>query len=344
MSRRPVVVIAGMRDEGPPPGIEPAAQHVEIRPADDLPALQDAIGEAEGILLWGGEREWLQEVWPRATRLRWIHSPSDGVEWLLFPELVDSDVEVTNARGVFDGAIAEWVIGAMLGFTARILDQRDAQNGRAWMTGTTERLAGKRLLVVGPGPIGRAVASRARALGMQVSGAGRTSRHEEVIGEIVATSDETALAAALGAADVVLDTMPLTPSTRAFFDTRRFEAMRPTARFINVGRGATVDQASLIVALRDGTIAGAALDVFEAEPLPFDSPLWAMPHVLVSPHMSGDFEGWEAETVAVFVDNAGRFARGEPLRNPVDKRAGHGMGGTDPTASPGRFVGRSEAQ
>lgn len=329
MSPRPVVVIAGTREEGPPPGVERAAEHVELRWADDLAALLALVGEADGILLWGAEREWLQEAWPSATRLRWIHSPSDGVEWLLFPELTDSAVEVTNARGVFDDAIAEWVIGAMLAFLTRILDQRDAQTRGEWMTGTTQRLAGKRLLVVGPGPIGRAVARRATALGVEVSGAGRTARSDEVFGPIVSTSDEPALVAALGAADLVLDGMPLTPATRGFFDAARFGAMRPDARFINVGRGATVDQSALIDALRDGTIGGAALDVYETEPLPSDSPLWRMPNVLVSPHMSGDFEGWEAATVAVFVDNAARFARGEPLRNPVDKHAGHGTDGPE---------------
>jgi phosphoglycerate dehydrogenase-like enzyme len=324
VSARPVVVIAGTRAEGPPPGIERAEPYVELRRAGDLPSLLEAVAEADAIFLWGAEREWLQEAWPRAERLRWIHSPSDGVEWLLFPDLIDSDVEVTNARGVFDDSIAEWVIGAMLAFTARILQQRDAQLRGEWIAGTTERLAGTRLLVVGPGPIGRAVARRAIGLGVEVGGAGRTAREDEILGTIVATDDEEALTAVLGEADVVFDAMPLTPATRGFFDATRLRAMKPSARFINVGRGATVDQEALIEALRDGTIAGAALDVFEIEPVPADSPLWTMPNVLMSPHMSGDFEGWEAATVAVFVDNAARFARGEPLRNPVDKRAGHG--------------------
>jgi phosphoglycerate dehydrogenase-like enzyme len=324
VSERPVVVIAGTREEGPPPGVDRAEAHVELRHAGDLPALLVEIEEADGIFLWGAEREWLQEAWPRAGRLRWIHSPSDGVEWLLFPELTESDVEVTNARGVFDDSIAEWVMGAMLAFAARIIDQRDAQLRGEWMTGTTERLGGTRLLVVGPGPIGRAVAGRARALGMEVGGAGRTARSDGMVGDIVATDDHGALDAALGTADFVLDAMPLTPATKGFFDAARFRAMKPSARFINVGRGATVDQAALIDALREGIIAGAALDVFEIEPVPEESPLWTMRNVLLSPHMSGDFEGWEAATVAVFVDNAGRFARGEPLRNPVDKRAGHG--------------------
>jgi phosphoglycerate dehydrogenase-like enzyme len=130
----------------------------------------------------------------------------------------------------------------------------------------------------------------------------------------------------LGEADVVLDVLPLTAETRHRFDAAAFAAMRPSARFVNVGRGATVDETALIDALRRSEIAGAALDVFEEEPLPASSPLWEMPNVIVSPHLSGDFEGAEAELVALFVDNLGRFARGEPLRNTVDLTLGFGVG------------------
>jgi phosphoglycerate dehydrogenase-like enzyme len=327
VSDRPLVVVAHTVEDGRPPGVEAASASVELRYANDLPSLRAAIGDADGLLSWGAGRAWLEEVWGAAGRLRWIHSPSDGVEWLLFPALVESDVVVTNARGVFDDSIAEWVIGAMLAFAVRILDHRDAQLRHEWREGTSERLAGSRLLVVGPGPIGRAVARRATALGMEVSGAGRQARHDPVLGDVVATTDLPAVDAALGRADFVLDALPLTASTRGFFDEDRFRAMRPSGRFLNVGRGATVDQRALIAALERGQIAGAALDVYEVEPVPPESPLWPMPNVLMSPHVSGDFEGWEAATIEVFVENAGRFARGEPLRNPVDKRAGHGVDG-----------------
>ena len=326
MSDRPTVVVLGTDADDPPPGIERAEGHVELRYAPDPEALSASIADADAVFFWRAEGAWVREAWPRATRLRWIQSASDGVDALMFPELVASDVQVTNARGVFENAIAEWVIGAMLAFAARILEQRDRQSRGEWDGTTRERLAGSSLLVVGPGPIGRATAVRARALGMRIEAAGRTARDDDLFGRIVATGDGESFHAALGRADHVLDALPLTPGTRALFDRTRFSAMRPSTRFYNVGRGATVDEAALVDALEAGTIAGAGLDVFTEEPLPADSPLWTMPQVLISPHMCGDVDGWESEVVRVFVENAERFARGGSLRNRVDTAAGFGIG------------------
>jgi phosphoglycerate dehydrogenase-like enzyme len=321
-----MAVVLGATEADPPPGIEAAAAHVDLRYAPDPGAIPDALPDAEALFFWRAEGAWLRDGWAHARRLRWVQSASDGVDALMFPDLVASGVEVTNARGVFEDAIAEWVVGAMLAFTTRILDQRDRQLRGAWESTTRDRLAGARLLVVGPGPIGRATATRAIALGVEVEAAGRAARDDDLFGSIVATSDAEAFDAALGRADHVLDALPLTPDTRGLFDARRFAAMRTTARFYNVGRGATVDEPALVEALATGTIAGAGLDVFQEEPLPTDSPLWAMRQVLVSPHMCGDVDGWEDAVVRVFVDNAARFARGEPLRNRVDTGAGFGVG------------------
>ncbi len=130
------------------------------------------------------------------------------------------------------------------------------------------------------------------------------------------------LHAALADADYVIDAMPLTPQTGHVFDAAVFDAMKPTARFINVGRGKTVVEAALVDALASGRIAGAALDVFEEEPLPADSPLWDMENVIVCPHMSGDVTGWDADFADVFYDNVRRWLQGAPLRNVVDKRLG----------------------
>jgi phosphoglycerate dehydrogenase-like enzyme len=326
VSDRPLVVVLGTGPDDPPPGIDAAAPHVEIRYAPDGDALPGTLGDADGLFFWRAEGAWLRDAWPHAPRLRWVQSASDGVDALMFPELVASEVEVTNARGVFEDAIAEWVIGAMLSFAARILDQRDRQLRGVWDSTERERLAGSRLLVVGPGPIGRATAVRARALGMEIQAAGRRARGDDLFGPIVATADDEAFHAALGRADHVLDALPLTPATRGLFDADVFAAMRPAARFYNVGRGTTVEEAALIDALERGAIAGAALDVFAEEPLPAGSPLWTMPQVLLSPHMCGDVEGWEREVVGIFVENAARFARGEPLRNRVDTTAGFGIG------------------
>ena len=326
MSDRPLVVVLGAGPEDPPPGIEAADADVELRYARDGAALPGALGGADAAFFWRAEGEWLRDAWPSADRLRWVQSASDGVDALMFPELVASEVEVTNARGVFEDAIAEWVIGAMLAFAVRILDQRDRQAKGVWDGTTRERLAGSRLLVVGPGPIGRATAVRARALGMEVEAAGRAARRDELFGAVVATDDVAAFRAALGRADHVLDAPPLPPAPRALSGAGACAARRPTARNNPGGRGATVDEPALIDAIERGGIAGAGLDVFVEEPLPADSPLWAMPQILLSPHMCGDVEGWETEVVDIFVDNAARFARGEPLRNRVDTSAGFGVG------------------
>ncbi|HET8785522.1 MAG TPA: D-2-hydroxyacid dehydrogenase [Candidatus Limnocylindrales bacterium] len=316
----PIVLVLGADRDRPPPGIEAAAGHVELRYAPDLDRASQAIGDADAVFEWIHDPAVLPAVWGSAARLRWIQTVSDGVDSMLFPALIESDVVVTNARGVYEEPIAEWVIGAMLAFTTGMHRSILDQQRREWTTGrTVERLAGARLVIVGPGPIGRATAWRARALGMSVTVVGRRARVDASLGDVVGVDrlhDE------LARADHVLDALPLTEETRRLFDWRAFASMPRPARFYNVGRGDTVDEPALVDALRTGSISGAALDVVATEPLPVESPLWTMPNVIVSPHISGDAEGWEHRAVAVFVDNARRFATGEPLVNQVDKRAG----------------------
>jgi phosphoglycerate dehydrogenase-like enzyme len=318
----PLVVVLGEAGE-PPPGVEAAAPAVRLRFAAGAEELATSGYEADAVYFWRAEREDLEVAWPRLERLRWIQTASAGVDGLLFPELVASDVVVTNARGVFDEPIAEWVIAMLLVTTTDTLRTLELQREARWQHRQTRRLAGRRLVVVGPGPIGRAAARKARALGMQVTAVGRTAREDAELGPIAPIDH---LDEALANADHVLNALPLTPGTARLIDAAAFAAMPASATFLNVGRGATVDEAALIEALRTGGIAGAALDVFEEEPLPSDSPLWFMPNVVVSPHMCGDAEGWELEVVAIFVDNAARWARGEPLRNVVDTRLGFGVG------------------
>lgn len=338
---RPVVVVLGASDDDPPPGIEAAADVVDLRYAPDLDSTMAQLPEADAVFWWGADASWLPAAWAHTTRLRWIQSASAGVDSLLFPDLIASGVEVTNARGVFDEPIAEWVIAAMLAFATGLHASIIDQQRRGWTSGrTTERLEGARLVVVGPGPIGRATGSRALALGMSVALVGREPRRHETFGDVVGVD---LLHDALADADHVLDALPLTDATRGLFDAAAFAAMPPRARFYNVGRGGTVDEAALIEALRTGGIAGAALDVFATEPLPDESPLWTMPNVIVSPHVSGDVAGWEEQVVAIFVENARRFAAGKALMNPVDKGAGHGAGAPPPDRSRGLPPGPSPA-
>ena len=158
---------------------------------------------------------------------------------------------------------------------------------------------------------------------MTVEAVGRSERTDEVLGPVAGPEG---FHAALGRADHVVDALPLTEATRAMFDASAFGAMRSTAHFVNIGRGATVDEDALIDAIRSGAVAGASLDVFVEEPLPPESPLWSMPTVTVSPHISGDVHDWEEAVVGVFVDNLRRFIAGDPLRNRVDVQVGFGVG------------------
>ena len=319
---RPVVAVAGAAADEPPPGIDRA--DADLRFAADADALGAALPGADVLFWWRGRKPWLEASWPAAGRLRWIQSASDGVDGLLFPELVASGVVVTNARGVFEDPIAEWAIAAILairtGLHRSIVDTVE----RRWAGGRGRgRVAGSHLVVVGPGPIGRATARRARDLGMSVTLVGRAPRDDPEFGRI---EGPERLHAALGGADHVLDALPLAEGTRRLFDAEAFAAMRPGAVFLNVGRGGTVDEGALLAALADGQVAAAALDVFDDEPLPDDSPWWTAPNVIVSPHVCGDIHGWEADVVEVFLDNLRRYAAGEPLRGLVDTGAGFGIG------------------
>jgi phosphoglycerate dehydrogenase-like enzyme len=321
----PVLVVMGTTDAAPPPGIDVISGRVDLRYAPDRDSLAHQIVDAEIVYTWWGDRDDLEAAWARAANLRWVAASNVGINQLLFPALVESDVVLTNARGAADGPIAETVVGFVVAMAKGFRRIFDDQRAHVWGQKELERLAGRRVLVVGPGPIGRAIARALRdGLGMRAEAVGRSARPGDDVFETIRGADD--LHAALGAADYVIDAMPLTPQTRHLFDAEAFAAMKPTARFVNVGRGATVDQTALVDALADGRIAGAALDVFEEEPLPDGSPLWDMEQVIVCPHMSGDVEGWEADFAAVFYDNVERWLRGEPLRNVVDKRMGFPAG------------------
>jgi phosphoglycerate dehydrogenase-like enzyme len=318
---RPVVVVLGSVDE-PPPRIDEARKLAEIRSASSESELRAAFPGADAVFGWDYDPSLLPSAWDAADDLRWIQTASAGVDRLLFPALVESDVVVTNARGVFDEPIAEWVLAAILAFATQLANSVRDTVAHRWHHRTTERAEGRRLLVVGPGPIGRAAGRLARGVGMEVEAVGTQAREAEEPFKRIRGPES--FLEALGDADYVLDAMPLTPRTSHAFNAKAFSAMKPSARFLNVGRGGTVDTEALVDALRTGVIAGAALDVFEEEPLPEDHPLWSLPDVIVSPHMAGDVADWEERVAEVFLDNLARFADGRPLRNVIDKERGFG--------------------
>ncbi|MDI3403584.1 D-2-hydroxyacid dehydrogenase [Streptomyces cavernicola] len=311
-----VLVLSGE----PPPGLESLEGQAELRLVGE-DRLAAELPAADALLVWDFATDALPEAWPRAGGPRWVHTASAGVDRLMFPALVESDTVLTNARGVFEQPIAEYVAGWVIALAKDFAGTYARQRDRVWQHRVTERVGGTRAVVVGGGPIGRACARTLAALGLRVSLVGRTARADDPeVGRVHAFDELDAL---LPEADWVVCAAPLTERTRDMFDARAFALMKRGARFLNVGRGPLVVEDDLLAALRSGRLGGAALDVFREEPLPADSPLWDAPGLLVSPHMSADTTTWLDDLAAVFVDNFGRWRAGRPLRNVVDKKLGY---------------------
>jgi phosphoglycerate dehydrogenase-like enzyme len=302
-------------DAEPPPRLGRLTGRVRIVHADES-TLAERLPDADVLLVWDFRSHAVRRAWPGGgPRPRWVHTASAGVDHLMCPELAGSDTVVTNARGVFDGPIAEYVAALVLAMAKDLPRTLELQRERTWRHRESLRVAGTRACVVGSGPIGRAIAGTLKALGVTTALAGRTARPG-----VHGPEDLDRL---LTRADWVVAAAPLTDDTRGMFDARRFGLMQPSARFVNVGRGQLVVEADLAKALAERWIAGAALDVFEHEPLGPDSPLWQTPGLIVSPHMSGDTVGWRDELGAQFVELYERWAAGEPLPNVVDKKRGY---------------------
>ena len=317
---KPILLVQGIEKISEVPRLEELIDEAEIRCANSADDLRRLLPGAEVMLGWNFRAASLRDAWNAADRLRWIHWAGAGVDAALFDELAHSDVSLTNARGVFDRPMAEWVLGMIIAFAKRFPQTMASQARAEWHYRMSELVAGKRALVVGVGSIGRAVARLLRAAGMNVEGVGRSARDGDPDFGHVSAIDE--LHARLAGADYVVLITPLTEQTRGLFGAAEFAAMNQRARFINIGRGALVDESALLDALQQGTIAGAALDVFVEEPLPPESPFWTAPNCLVSPHMSGDYAEFETAMADQFIDNWRRYRSGEPLLNLVDKSLG----------------------
>ena len=289
---------------------------------------QEAVRElpdADVFLGWRFEESWLD----LAPRLRWIHSPAAGVRRLMKPALIAHPVIITNARGMHATVIAEHVLALMILFSRKFHLCLEYQKQRRWgnhelieSPGGLVETAGRTVLILGYGAIGEALGRRARALDMKVwairKHPERETRYAHRVGGVNAVPEW------LPEADFVVLTAPHTAETHGWFDAAAFAKMKPSAYFINVSRGHLVDEQALLEALRDGAIAGAALDVFQEEPLPPDSPLWDAPNLVITPHVAGVVtdKHWD-RVLEGFAENLRRFLAGEPLRNVVDKTAGY---------------------
>jgi len=291
---------------------------------DSYDKLDEKIGNADVLVSWNLR----QEQWTKARRLRWIHCPASGANRVLCAGVVQSAVPVTNAAEVHGDAVAEHVLALLL-MAARRLDRaRDLQNNRKWSMEELWRahphprlVRGTRVLMVGLGAIGSRVAEYCAALGMHVVGV-RQDASKSVAGvERVVSFAE--FDEALGESEFVVLAVPTTPQTYRMMDARRLGLMKEGSWLINVGRGALVDEGALLEGLQKGRPGGAALDVFDREPLPENSPLWNADNVIITPHEGGFHEQLWEQHYAIFSENLRRFLAGEPLRNLVDKHRGY---------------------
>ena len=278
---------------------------------------------AQAEVLYDFPRGHVEDLVRVAPELRWVQSSMAGAgEIAERAGLQNTGVTITTASGVYSGPLAEFVMMALL---AHIKDldrlKRDKAKKR-WREAHTETLHSKTLCIVGLGNIGRAVAERARPFGVRVVGVKRTVREDDAAwdyaDELFATRD---LHPALRESDYVVVTLPGTPETYRLLGAEAISTIKQGAYFANVGRGKVVDEGALIEALRSGHLSGAALDVFEEEPLPKESPLWDLENVIVSPHSTDNVPGLTNELqTELFCDNLRRYLKGEPLRNELDKK------------------------
>lgn len=263
-----------------------------------------------------------------AKQLKWLHLSSAGATHVLFPELVESNVIVTNSRGLYGIPIAEHILGMMIILARKLHEAYRFQLEGKWPRKemfdrypSFSELYGQTAGVIGLGDIGLAVAERVKALGMHVIA---TKRHVGVpppcVDELLGPEGLPYL---LQTSDFVVIAAPLTPETRGLIGEHELRLMKPTAYIFNVGRGAIIQETVLIRALREGWIAGAGLDVTEVEPLPLDSELLRLPNVLLTPHYSGLRSHYWEHAVALFKPNLAKFLRGELLDKVVDKRSGY---------------------
>ncbi|PNE03167.1 D-isomer specific 2-hydroxyacid dehydrogenase family protein [Alcanivorax sp. MD8A] len=315
-----VVTVLLAEDEPSLPGLEALAGQARVQEARTSEQLKAALPDTEVLVVTDFRTDVLAQVWPDNCPVRWVHATSAGVDALMIDPIRNSDIVVTNARGIFDRGIAEYVLGAVLMFAKDTLTNLSLMREHRWQHRETRLLRDSLAVIVGAGSIGREVARLLGALGVNVMGTARHARDDAAFEKVYAQDDLPRL---LGEADYVIITAPLTPDTEGLFDEPQFQRMKAGSVLVNVGRGPIVRTDALLAALQSGHLAGAALDVFEQEPLPADHPLWDQPNAMLSAHMAGDFIGWRAALGQQFVDNFQRWQQGEALANPVSKEHGY---------------------
>jgi phosphoglycerate dehydrogenase-like enzyme len=308
---------------------EPQLAMLEALPPDtgiavgnQAEAFERAAPEASIIFNWSGSGALLREALSICPNVRWVHCRAAGLDDLLSSELVQHPAPLTNGSGVFSPPLGEFVLGAILYFAKDFRRLIRNQATRVWEPFDVTEVAGQTAGIVGYGDIGRAVATRLKAMGINIL----ASRRSVPIAPDPLVScyyRPDGLAEMIPQCDYVVVTAPLTPETRGMIGAREFAIMKPAAVVINVGRGAVIDEPAMIEALTEKRILGAALDVFTSEPLPSGHPFFKLENVLLSPHSTDHTRDWLERAMQFFLAQFERFAKGEPLLNVVDKKRGY---------------------
>jgi phosphoglycerate dehydrogenase-like enzyme len=305
-----------MLDELPP--------ETGIAVGNSLEAFETAAKDATVIFNWSGSGALLRAVFAMCPRVQWVHSRSAGLDGMMFPELVEHPVPLTNGSGVFSPSLGEFALGAILFFAKDFRRMMKNQMAGVWEQFDITLIEGQTVGIVGYGDIGRAVATRVRAMGMRVLA---VKRHGPPLYNVDPLVDRIYSPGArlemLSRCDYVVASAPLTEETRGMIGDAEFAAMKPEAVVINIGRGPVIDEAAMIRALSERRIRGAALDVFDREPLPAGHPFYSLDNLLLSPHCADHTPDWMDLAMRFFLEQFERFAKGEPLRNVVEKRLGY---------------------
>jgi phosphoglycerate dehydrogenase-like enzyme len=318
MSDSPLVLVLAAKDD-PQLALLKAIPHVT---GNTAAGFDGRTAAAAAILHWSGSRDLLRSVFLASPHVRWVHSRAAGVDNLLFPELVASQIPLTNGTGVFSSSLGEFALAAMLYFAKDFRRMQRNQEAGRWEQFDVEEISGRTVGIVGYGDIGAAVATRAHAMGMRVLA---LKRHAPDLADplIDLYFKPAQLDQMLSLCDYVVVCAPLTPETRHMISTDALAAMRSTAVLINLGRGPVVDQAALVGALSEHKIRGAALDVFEQEPIPSGDPIWKLDNIFISPHCADHTKDWLNDAMNFFLKQYDRFRNDEPLENIVQKHLGY---------------------
>ncbi len=286
---------------------------------DTSDKLEDLILEADILF---GSPAFSPAILAKSKTLKLVHVGSTGVDRYMIPEFQQSDIILVNSRGVHGTTVADHAVAMLLALSRGFHDAWKDRRHKKWdpQGQSIVNLPGKTAGLLGLGAIGMEVAARCKAFGMRVIGIRRNPQQSEAVDLVLPPSGLDQL---LSESDFVVCSLPLTKETRHLLTIREFSLMKPSAFFINVGRGAVVKEEDLISALSQGLIKGAGLDVFEEEPLAAESPLWDMPNVIMTPHSAGFDEEHAKNTFDIFLKNLVRFQQGLPLINQVDKELGY---------------------